>query len=160
MTEQRRTKADSAPRDSEQDCRQDLSSARHIVHDITTKEATTHRDSSAVDTSSAEATVSSVVDTSSAVAMASSAVDTSSAADTVSSRRAMDSRRVDSILRHSVVDIVSSVADTSSAVDMVSSVVDTSSAAVTSRVVAVDMASSVEDTVSTLLAMIPMQSIA
>ena len=111
MTEQRRTKADSAPRDSEQDCRQDLSSARHIVHDITTKEATTHRDSSAVDTSSAEATVSSVVDTSSAVAMA-------------------------------------------------SSVVDTSSAAVTSRVVAVDMASSVEDTVSTLLAMIPMQSIA
>ena len=72
----------------------------------------------------------------------------------------MDSRRVDSILRHSVVDIVSSVADTSSAVDMVSSVVDTSSAAVTSRVVAVDMASSVEDTVSTLPAMIPMQSIA
>ena len=72
----------------------------------------------------------------------------------------MDSRRADLILRHSVVDMVSSVEDTSSAVDMVSSVVDTSSAAVTSRVVAVDMASSVEDTVSTLLAMIPMQSIA
>ena len=86
LTERRRTKADSAPKDSEQDCRQAHHSALHIVHDITTtREATTHRASSA-EVISSEAATSRVVAaaTSRAVVadMASSAEDISSEAAT------------------------------------------------------------------------------
>ena len=157
LTERRRTKADSAPKDSEQDFKQVHHSARLIVHDITTtREATTHRASSAEVISSEAATSRAVV-----ADMASSAEDISSAEVMASNKMDITSRRVDSIPRTSAVDS-SSVAATNKAVvaDMASSAEDISSEAATSRAVAEDMASSVADSASTLLAMTPMQNIA
>ena len=142
-----------------------LPNARHIVHDITTtREATTHRASYVAVISSAVAISRVVAEAISSVAATSRAVAEaiSSAAATVISRKAMASRRVDSIPRHSAEDtssvvVISSVAVTVSraaAADMASSV------AATSRAVAADIASSAADSVSTLPAMIPMQNIA
>ena len=165
LTERRRTKADSAPKDSEQDFKQVHHSALLIVHDITTpREATTHRASSAEVISSEAATSRAVAEdmASRVVAdMGSSAEDISSEEVMASNKMDITSRRVDSIHRTSAVDS-SSVAATSKAVvaDMASSAEDISSEAATSRAVAEDMASSVADSASTLLAMTPMQNIA
>ena len=164
LTERRRTKADSAPKDSEQDCRQAHHSAHHIVHDITTtREATTHRASNVAVISSEAATSRVVAEAISSVAATSRAVAEAISSAEVMASNKMDitSRRVDSIPRTSAVDS-SSVAATSKAVvaDMASSAEDISSEAATSRAVAEDMASSVADSASTLLAMTPMQNIA